>query len=100
MELKENTSWWLSIITIPALSFVLWIIHNKFHTISISLLGKSKRLTILKVVLFIVILNFGVWGIGTIALHGEAVSGKKENNRYFLKWKMKYTQEKHPLTNM
>lgn len=42
--------------------------------------------------LLAIILNFGVWGAGTLALHGDAINGKVENNRYFLNWKGQYTE--------
>lgn len=82
--------WWLSCITIPLLALGMYVFRMK----------RNRRLTMgteghdswVNAALFIVILNFGVWGIGTIALHGDAMNGKHENDRYYLARKGHYTE--------
>ena len=94
MEIKElfKEYWWLSIMTISVFTFIYWIFHKLATGKPIRLTAEAKRLTFIKVMLFVVILNFGVWGVGTVALHGDAVNGKNESNKYFLSWKGHYTQ--------
>lgn len=84
--------WWLSIMTIPLLAFVCWLFRRLATSKPVRIIAEVNRLTFLKVVLLAVILNFGVWGVGTVALHGDALNGKVENNRYFLQWKGQYTE--------
>ncbi len=84
--------WWLSVFTISVLAFAFWVFHNLATDNVIKLKAVVKRTTFFRVTLLLVVLNFGVWGVGTVALHGDAVSGKSEKNRYFLNWKGHYTE--------
>ncbi|GAK57748.1 hypothetical protein U27_04715 [Candidatus Vecturithrix granuli] len=95
MEIKEIfiEYWWLSIITIPMLAFILWVIHQKAIGKLMNVgFGGNRSSRVKRIVLVMTILNFGVWGVGTVALRGEALSGKKEQDTYFVKWKGRYTE--------
>jgi hypothetical protein len=44
-------------------------------------------------VLFVVtVLNFGVWGILTSVIQGDAINGKIEHGKYYVAMKGRYTQ--------
>jgi len=78
MEIKEilKEYWWLSIITIPVFSFILWLIVKKALGEPIQVGFDGNRSNLVKgIVLCIILLNFGVWGVGTVALGGDAFSG-------------------------
>ncbi len=87
--------WWISIVTIPLPAVILWIIHrtaSRKAAASETPDSPGKPAIGLKGFLFLVILNFGVWAMGTVGLHGEALSGKKENGKYFVGYRRVYTE--------
>jgi nitrate reductase NapE component len=84
--------WWLSIVTIPILALLLWLFYKSTKGKSARITTNEKKSGQLKAMLFLVVLNFGIWGVGTVALHGDAINGKSGNNKYYLGWKGKYTE--------
>lgn len=95
MEIKEIfiAYWWLSLITIPMLAFILWLIHQKAIGKPLKVGFDGNRSNVVKRIVFVItMLNFGVWGVGTVALPGEARSGKREQDTYFVKWNGRYTE--------
>ena len=80
-------------ITIPVLACILWIIHQKVMGKSLHVgLDRNWTNRVKGIVLFITVLNFGVWGVGTVVLGGDAISGKQDQDTYFVKWKGRYTE--------
>ncbi|MBI5724172.1 MAG: hypothetical protein HZA50_09465 [Planctomycetes bacterium] len=84
--------WWLSIITIPALALIFWIVYKLAAGRSAGPTGGASRAFFRKAILSAVILNFGVWGVGTVTLHGDAISGKSRNDKCYVGWKGQYTE--------
>lgn len=44
-------------------------------------------------ILFVVtVLNFGVWGVITSAIHGDAINGRTAHGKYYVAMKGRYTE--------
>jgi len=45
-----------------------------------------------KILFVVTVLNFGVWGVLNSVIHGDAVNGKIENEKYYVAMKGRYTE--------
>lgn len=87
--------WWLLLITIPGIALILWAINKKAQGELGRLpvrLGDNRLKSAAKIVLFITIFNFGIWGAANSVIHGDAINGKIEDGKYYVAMKGKYTE--------